>query len=123
MTGVLADVLAAAVIAALAGMGIGGGGLLVLYLVIIKGMGQTEAQGLNLVFFICAATSSLWWHGRKGRVDWRRIITVGAIGTVGAVLGAFSATSVSPETVRKAFGWMLVVSGAMVLLGKRKNKK
>lgn len=119
----MADVLAAAVIAALAGMGIGGGGLLVLYLVIIKGMGQTEAQGLNLVFFICAATASLWWHGRKGRVDWRRIFTMGAIGTVGAVLGALAATSVSSETVRKAFGWMMIISGGVVLLGGRKNKK
>ena len=38
--------------ALLAGMGVGGGGLLVLYLVFIKDMGQTMAQGLNLVFFI-----------------------------------------------------------------------
>ena len=44
MTGVLADVLAAAVIAALAGMGIGGGGLLVLYLVIIKGISEIEFE-------------------------------------------------------------------------------
>ena len=55
------DFFAGVLIASLAGMGIGGGGLLVLYLVFVKGAEQLGAQGLNLVFFICAAASSVMW--------------------------------------------------------------
>ena len=38
-------------IASLAGMGVGGGGLLVIWLIFIANMSAPTAQGINLVFF------------------------------------------------------------------------
>lgn len=51
----------AAFFSGLAGsLGLGGGGVLVLYLVLALGMPQLKAQGINLLFFIpCAVLSSI----------------------------------------------------------------
>lgn len=41
------------------GMGIGSAGLLVTYLVIAKGMNQSDARLVNLIFFICSGLRRL----------------------------------------------------------------
>ena len=45
------DILVSFLIATLSGLGIGSGGLLVIYLTLLDGMPQLRAQGVNLVFF------------------------------------------------------------------------
>ena len=56
---IVIDILAGILIGTLTGMGIGGGGLLVIYLTAVRGMPQLSAQGCNLLFFIFAASASL----------------------------------------------------------------
>ena len=51
--------LAAFAVSVLAGTGVGGGGLFILYLVSVLGTPQTDAQAVNLVFFISAAIAAL----------------------------------------------------------------
>ena len=70
-------------VAALAGMGIGGGGLLVIWLVLIKHLPSPTAQGINLLFFIISALCALPIHIK------RRM------------------------TARRCFGYFLLLSGAM----------
>ena len=62
----------AAFFSGLAGsLGLGGGGVLVLYLVLALGMPQLKAQGINLLFFIpCAALSSIVYSFKK-LIDWK----------------------------------------------------
>ena len=50
----LTDILAAAVAALLTGMGMGSGGVLVIYLTLWAEIEQYTAQGLNLLFFLAA---------------------------------------------------------------------
>ena len=40
------------------GCGMGGGGLLVVYLTLVRGMAQGDAQALNLFFYIAASLVS-----------------------------------------------------------------
>lgn len=111
------DFVIGVLIAALAGMGVGGGGLLVLYLVFIKDMAQLEAQGINLVFFVFAAASSLLYHIRKREIRWRLVIMVIGFGVAGAYMGAKTAAALDPQLIRRLFGWLMTVSGVIVLLG------
>lgn len=111
------DFVIGVLIAALAGMGVGGGGLLVLYLVFIKDMAQLEAQGINLVFFVFAATSSLLYHIRKREIRWKLVAMVIGIGIVGAYMGAKTAAAFDPQVLRRIFGWLMLISGVMVLFG------
>ena len=109
------DYLAGMIIAALAGMGVGGGGLLVLYLVFVKDMAQLEAQWINMVFFIFAALSSLLWHRKKRKINWKLSFLLTVLGITGALLGALTANITSPVIIRKIFGWLMVVSGSITL--------
>ena len=49
------DLLIGTAVAVLSGMGVGSGGLLVVYLTLAGGIAQPAAQALNLFFFIFAA--------------------------------------------------------------------
>jgi uncharacterized membrane protein YfcA len=49
------DVIVSFVLAALSGIGVGGGGLFVIFLAIFTDTPQLIAQGMNLLFFIFSA--------------------------------------------------------------------
>jgi uncharacterized membrane protein YfcA len=67
-------VLAGAITGVLSGMGIGGGTLLVIYMVNIANIPQLEAQGINLVYFLPVAALSLVSHIKNRLVEWRAFI-------------------------------------------------
>ena len=113
------DVVAGIFISILSGMGIGGGGLLVLYLVFVKNMAQASAQGLNLLFFIFASSSSLLYHFKKRKIDKRLLLLLIIPGLFGAVLGSLTANVIEPVIMRRLFGWLSVISGTFILFGKR----
>ena len=105
------DVIVSFLASALAGTGVGGGGLLVIYLTLARGMGQLAAQGINLSFFISGATSAVPVHIKKRNIDFLAVIFIGAFGIVGAFLGLALAQSISPSLLRKFFGIFLVFCG------------
>ena len=115
------DVLAGVIIAVLAGMGIGGGGLLVLYLLFMKGMEQVDSQGINLIFFICVGIASLVYHRKKRRFNVRLTVFLIVFGVLGAMIGAYCASVIDPMIIREIFGWLLVISGFSVLFKKEKK--
>ena len=108
--------------AALAGMGVGGGGLLVLYLVLIKEMEQISAQGINLVFFIVASAVAFLYNRKKRSINYRLCVLLIICGAVGAFAGALTANVLDPQIVRKVFGWLLIISGIYALLSDRIEK-
>ena len=105
------DVIVSFLASALAGTGVGGGGLLVIYLTLARGMGQLAAQGINLSFFISGATAAVPVHIKKRNIDFLAVIFIGAFGIVGAFLGLALAQSISPSLLRKFFGIFLVFCG------------
>ena len=118
----VADFFAGMAVAALSGMGVGGGGLLVLYLVFVKNMGQLEAQGINLLFFIVSAIAAFLYNVRKRKINYRLCVLLCLCGIAGAVVGALSANMIPPQTVRKIFGWLLIGSGIWSFLKEKKKK-
>ncbi|MBR6677023.1 MAG: TSUP family transporter [Clostridia bacterium] len=117
----IADALAAFIIGVLSGMGVGGGGLFVIYLTLIKGVAQIEAQGLNLYFFLIASGAALFVHMVKRSINYRLVFTLAALGIPSAVLGSILATRVHPEAVRLIFGLMLIVAGGISLFTTSKS--
>ena len=110
------DILASFLAAALAALGVGGGGLLVIYLVLILKMEQHSAQALNLLFFTVASLAALPFHFKKKRVDLRTALVFSAFGLPGAWLGSFLSSKARPDTVRFCFGLMLTVAGGFTLI-------
>lgn len=113
----------ALLIATLSGLGIGSGGLLVIYLTLVEGADQLIAQGINLLFFLFSSSASLFFHLKKRRLFWGVILIMSLAGLVGAAAGSFLALSLPSHILRRLFGGMLTLSGLVVLCKNRKKTK
>lgn len=111
-------VLAGAITGVLSGMGIGGGTLLVIYMVNIAGIAQLEAQGINLVYFLPVAALSLISHIKNKLVEKRVFVFACAAGVVFTVAGSLAAASIDTGTLRRLFGLLLILAGMSQLLKK-----
>lgn len=110
------DMMAAFFMGALSGMGIGGGGLLVIYLTLIRGAEQINAQGINLYFFVFASIAALFIHCRKRRIDYSLVLLLSALGMPVSLFGGLLASVTDPYLLRKIFGVMLIIAGGISLV-------
>lgn len=115
------DFIAAGMIALLTGMGVGSGGLFVIYLTLIRHLPQLTAQGFNLLFFLSSAGGSLLLHIPRRKIRWSLIALLAGAGAAGAWLGAAIAPQLHPALLRRLFGGMLVLSGCVVLFRREKD--
>ena len=114
-----ADVLtvaAAFLIAVLTGLGVGSGGLLVIYLTAFCSVAQLEAQSVNLIFFLFAAGTSLMLRCAGTRIDPRALALIVSGGAVGAFVGSYLASVTDPELLSSLFGALLIISGSVTLI-------
>ena len=116
------DMLAAFLSAALAGLGVGSGGLLVIYLTLIAGIDQHMAQGINLLFFLFSGGAALAIHLSHRRLCPGAILLLTVFGIGGSFLGASLARLLPPLLLRRLFGGMLVFSGLLTLYRATKAK-
>lgn len=105
----------------LTGIGVGGGGLLVLYMTFVMNTEQYLAQGLNLMFFLVSSLMSVPVHIAKRQFDYKTVLLISVGGVLGSFAGALLTQVVKPELVRKLFGGLLVFSGVLVFF-KSNNK-
>ena len=108
----------ALLIAILSGMGLGSAGLFVVYLTMIENAPQLTAQGVNLVFFLFAASAALCVHIFRRKLPFSRVILASAAGIIGALPGVWAAELLPQNWVRLLFGGMLIFSGIRALFAK-----
>ena len=118
---VFIDIIASFIIALLSGMGIGSGGLLVIYLTIMTDIEQLSAQGANLLFFLFSSGAALLYNIRKRNIYWSAVLFLSVIGILGALFGSFVAGIIPTGVLRKLFGTLLTVSGIVTLFKKEKQ--
>jgi uncharacterized membrane protein YfcA len=110
-------------VALLMGMGVGGGGLFVIFLTLCLNYGQINAQGTNLLFFIIAILASFFVHIRKRKLYLSQILPMAIIGSIGSVIFSRIANFVNPEIPRKMLGGLLIIGGFYSLYGVFFSKK
>lgn len=128
---IFVDILAMLALSAAAGCGLGGGGLLVVYLTLVKNADQVVAQALNLLFYILAATSStLSQREKTSKALIRAAVFCSAVALPGAYLGSVVRGSISDGALRIFFGFFLIIAGVTFgvssikkLLAKKSAKK
>ena len=118
----LVTVIAAFLAAILSGLGVGSAGLFVLYLTLMAGYSQPEAQALNLLFFLLSAGAALLLHIRARRIPWRVVLFLIACAVPGALAGSYLVRVLDASVIRKLFGGMLIVTGLPALLTKGERK-
>ena len=109
-------------IAILSGLGVGSGGLFVVWLTMVEGVDAIGARGLNLLFFVFSATSALLFHLIRKRIKVQTVLILSLFGAVGTLVGSLIGDSINPFILKKIFGAMLFLSGLRSLLGKAKQK-
>lgn len=112
----LQNYVTATAIAILSGLGVGSGGLLVIWLTAI-GVDTESARALNLLFFVFSASAAFVLHFIKGRINLPLVTLLSLSACVGTAVGFFVGGSLSPDALRKIFGTMLALSGSYTLLG------
>lgn len=105
----------------MASLGLGGGLVLILYLTLINGTGQLEAQGINLFFFLPIAAVSLFFHTKNKLVEWKKVTPTIITGCVFSLLFSFVANACDVSLLSRLFGGFVTVMGIMILFNS-KNK-
>lgn len=115
MRGILASLLPALAAGALGAMGLGGGGVLLLWLSLL-GTDQLAAQGINLLFILPVGAVGLWLHRKNGLVVFSAALPMALGGLLGLGLGTALAGSLSGTVLRRLFG--LLIAGVAVREGR-----
>lgn len=105
--------------AVLSALGMGGGGILLIYLTAYAGMQQQAAQGINLVFFVPVAVVAIFLHAKHGLIRWRMVLPCALPGLLGVWLGSRVALSMDASLLRKLFGGFLLLIGLRELFFKK----
>ena len=105
-------------VSALCGMGVGGGGLPVLFFTLIGGFPQKSAQGLSILLFIAASAGAFVINRKRRELDLSVLPYIAVSGCIFAFLGAEAVEYVSNDLLRKLFGGLLVLYGAYSVLKK-----
>ena len=107
--------------AVLSALGMGGGSVLLMYLTVVLGTDQLEAQGMNLAFFLPVAVVALVFHCKNKFVCVRPVVTIILFGSIGVFVGAYLAMQLEREILSKSFGVLLLIMGIRELLPRKKN--
>ena len=103
------------------GLGVGGGGLFIIYLTSYLGLAQIDAQGTNLIFFIISAAASLIIHLRKRKFYPVQVVLIVAFGAIGSYIFSHFSNTVDPDIPRKILGGILVLGGGVSIFGALKS--
>lgn len=102
-------------------MGFGGGGILILYLTMVRHIPQLNAQGINLIFFIPSAILALVQHTKNKLIDWKKAVKYVVFGLIGVAAGFMFLRVTEETTIRYIFSVILILMGLKELLSKNKN--
>ena len=112
------SILAAFGSGALGAMGLGGGGILVIYLTLVVGMPQLQAQGVNLLFFLPCAVISLVINTRRKLIDWRNAMWIAIGGLPATLLGIWLSDLIDARWVGYMFAGLLIFTGLRELFSR-----
>lgn len=101
----------AVVLGFLAGLGVGGGSLLMLWLTTIMHIEYADARTINLLFFLPTALITTLFHRKQGSVNIRKVLP----GIISACIcaGIFTIIGRQMDTaiLKKLFGGILILTG------------
>ena len=107
----------------LAGLGVGGGSLLILWLTLVLGMAHPEASVVNLLFFLPSAVVSSLFRWKQGKLEIKKVLPAIIAGCVAAAGCSLLSRNLDIELLKKLFGGLLIITGVRELLYKPKAKQ
>jgi uncharacterized protein len=96
-------------------LGVGGGILLVPFLVLAVGMTQHEAEATSLLVILPTALAASMTLRRRDIGDLPVALAVGTVGALGAVAGVLLALALDADVLRLVFAALLALVGARLI--------
>ena len=115
---VIIHILTGTVLGTLAGLGVGGGTLLVLWLTLVLGMEQAQARIVNLLFFIPCAVICTLLRKKQGAVDIKALLPGILAGCISAAAFSLLGKHMELDLLKKLFGILLLMTGIRELMYK-----
>ena len=107
----------------LAGLGLGGGSLLLLWLTSVLSMEYAAARALNLLFFLPAAAITCLFRIRRGSLPLRKILPSILAGCLFAGAFSYIGRFMELSLLKKLFGAFLIATGLRELLYRPRKAK
>ena len=107
----------------LAGLGVGGGSLLILWLTLAVGMDYEAARIVNLCFFLPSALIATLFRQKQGAVQLKKILPAIIAGCIAAALFSVIGKRLDTKLIQKFFGGLLLITGIRELLYRPRKAK
>lgn len=118
-----AELIVGAVLGFLAGIGVGGGSLLILWLTVVLGMEHEIARGINLLFFIPSALIACLFRWKQGSLKLKKILPAILAGCFAAAMFSWLSGSIQMALLRRLFGVLLLATGLRELFYRPRKAK
>ena len=109
------SILVGSLLGFLAGLGIGGGSLLVLWLTLVLNLEYTAARSINLLFFIPSALVACIFRWKQGVICLKTVLPAILSGCITAALASFWGLGMDLNILKKLFGGLLLITGVREL--------
>lgn len=96
-----------------------GGGIVMVPMLVLLGFTQHQAQGTSLAALLPPVTFlAVVNYNRAGFIDWRYAIIISLVFIIGGFIGSKIAIYVDQKTLKKIFGFILLLIAGKLILGK-----
>ncbi len=104
-------------------MGLGGGSVLLIYLTVFAGVGQLQAQGINLWFFLPTAAIAVIIYAKRGEINWKQIFPLMISGVIATLAASMILKVIDPNGIKTIFGALLLIYGVTQVFFKSGKKQ
>lgn len=113
----------AVILGFLAGMGVGGGSLLMLWLTSVIHMDYAVAKTVNLLFFLPTALIATLFHKKQGSVNLQKILPAIICACIAAAVFSYVGKHMDTHLLKKLFGGILIFTGLRELFYRPRKPK
>ena len=106
-----------------AGLGVGGGSLLMLWLTMAVEMEYEQARIINLLFFLPSALIATLFHKKQGSVNIKKTQPAILAGCIAAAIFSFVGNRIDTTLLKKCFGGLLLATGLRELFYRPRKAK
>ena len=107
----------------LAGIGVGGGSLLMLWLTLVIGTEYATARIINLLFFLPSAIIATLFRKKQGKVSLKKVLPAMIAGCIAAAVFSYIGKQFDTQLLKKIFGGLLLFTGARELFYRPRNAR
>jgi len=104
----------------LAGLGVGGGSLLILWMTIVVNIPYPQARITNLLFFLPSAVISSFFRWKQGTLKLKKLVPSIIAGCIAAAVCSILSRNMDLEILQRIFGFLLLITGIREILYKSK---